>query len=95
MPFTFRVLIEGEAHKAILVTPKDIGGGLLRIQSCRKAEIYILAPIAHVSISDCTNCIIVIGATERSIVVKNCKNVNLITACGSLTVWYVLNSSVF
>ena len=61
---------------------------MLRIQSCHKVEIYVLAPVGHVSITDCIDCTIIIGATERSIVMKDCSQINLIATCGSLTVWY-------
>jgi len=78
-------------RKTILMT--EVDGGSLLVNDCVQSYIYILAHSRFASISGCSNCLVVIGATSAVVSVDNCENINFVGACGRITVSNTTDSS--
>ena len=52
-----------------------------RISDCHDATIYALAPLDCLSISCCSDCVVVVGAVGKLIRVERCVRLQLIAVC--------------
>ena len=67
----------------------------LVVDDCNGATLYLLAPFASATITNCTNCEIIIGAVSRVVYLVGCEQVKLTCCSGKLVVRNCLDSFIF
>ncbi len=69
-------------HKTTVARgPGSCSRNQVRISDCHDATIYLLAPLECVSISCCSDCIVVVGAVGKLLRVERCVRLQLIAVC--------------
>ena len=67
----------------------------LVIGDCDGAAFYLLAPFATATISNCTNCEIIIGAVSRVVYLTGCEQVKLTCCSGKIIVRNCLDCLIY
>jgi hypothetical protein len=82
------------------VNDDTVDGRFARIVNSNSSFIYILSPVSCAKIQQCTESIVVVGAVGSIMIVEDCKDTTIITACKSIQisncencVFYLLTST--
>lgn len=74
-------------HRATAVRGvDDLGSGRVRVLDCHDAVIYCLAPLQYVTVSCCSDCVVVVGAVGRALRLERCERVQVVAATASAAV---------
>ena len=63
--------IHNLVHQTVIYEPSSVQGRPISIAACQHCSIYVLDHCGPVAIADCTDCRIVVGVSEGSVVVTN------------------------
>ncbi|XP_062507719.1 TBCC domain-containing protein 1-like [Corticium candelabrum] len=86
-PNDARLVILAHIKKLRVMKGEDeLAGALVRIQSCREAFVYLLAPMRHVWIDHCRNCTFILGAVQGIVHIAHCTHCTVIVMCGQLQI---------
>uniref|UniRef100_A0A5K3F6I7 Protein XRP2 n=1 Tax=Mesocestoides corti TaxID=53468 RepID=A0A5K3F6I7_MESCO len=61
--------------------PGTINGQQFRIRNCKDVFIYVYNHVNTVTVDDCVNCTVVIGAVQTSLFIRDCEDCNVLAAC--------------
>jgi hypothetical protein len=56
------------------------------IRNCNSSYIYMLCPVSCIKVQHCTESIVVVGAVGNLMIVENCKDTTIITACKTIQI---------
>ncbi|KAF0289377.1 Protein XRP2 [Amphibalanus amphitrite] len=76
--YTIEQVHSAEAGRA----PGQIGGQQFIVRDCQNAHIYLLDAVNTITVDDCTDCVLIIGAVKGSLFLRNCKQCKVVAACG-------------
>eukprot|EP00238_Polyblepharides_amylifera_P012584 CAMPEP_0196586400 /NCGR_PEP_ID=MMETSP1081-20130531/54119_1 /TAXON_ID=36882 /ORGANISM="Pyramimonas amylifera, Strain CCMP720" /LENGTH=527 /DNA_ID=CAMNT_0041908267 /DNA_START=73 /DNA_END=1656 /DNA_ORIENTATION=- len=81
------VSVEGVCKSTVVQRESDIGHMAdVRIVDCQDTVVYLLAPMRHVLVCGCTDCVIVVGPVAGSLKVELCERVHLVSASRRLRI---------
>lgn len=59
----------------------------MHLSHCYRTTLYFLAPYSHITVSNCYNCDIIIGACSGAVVLSGCEKVRCSVACRKLIIY--------
>ena len=60
--------MEGACKATVVLRESELQeASILRVADCQDAVVYLLAPVSHVVLVGCTDCIVVVGAAAASL----------------------------
>ena len=75
--------------------PGSIAGQQFQIKNCRGASIYLYDWANTVTVDDCSDCRIFLGAVKSSVFLRDCSGVVVVAACGQLRVRDTVRATLF
>ena len=75
--------------------PGSIAGQQFQIKNCRGASIYLYDWANTVTVDDCADCRIFLGAVKSSVFLRDCSGVVLVAACGQLRLRDTVKATLF
>eukprot|EP00040_Diaphanoeca_grandis_P026698 m.149906 g.149906 ORF g.149906 m.149906 type:complete len:530 (-) comp30691_c0_seq1:76-1665(-) len=82
-----QVLVKSISRKTIrLERPPSSSVGMLSVDRCNSATLYLLVPFTNAAITNCKNTTIVLSAVGGTVVLSKCRNTTLVSASQRLLV---------
>ena len=78
--------IEGLHRGTRVLRDVDVpAGASVVVRGCADAVVYLLAPFPYVTVANCVDCVVVVGACARALRVEQCERLTLIAAAKRVT----------
>lgn len=88
-------IIENNKDKTVIKTIKQINGDAIRLQNNTNCIIIILDYSGQIEIQECSSCYLFLAPCKGSIIVRNCINMNIVSASAQIRITNVTKSNFF